>query len=68
MEDREIRRALERHWAVSDANNFEAEHDIYREDAVLEYAQSAANASAAGATFSRLAPPNRTGNTSRYGG
>jgi len=40
MDDRDIRAALERHWAASDANDFEAEHDIYREDAVLEYPQS----------------------------
>jgi ketosteroid isomerase-like protein len=40
MEDREIRAALDRHWAASDANDIEAEHQIYREDAVLEYPQS----------------------------
>jgi hypothetical protein len=40
MEDREIRAALDPHWAASDANDFEAEHQIYREDAVLEYPQS----------------------------
>jgi hypothetical protein len=40
MEDREIRAALDRHWAASDANDLEAEHDIYRKDAVLEYPQS----------------------------
>ncbi|MFL5254816.1 MAG: nuclear transport factor 2 family protein, partial [Rhodopila sp.] len=40
MEDREIRAALDRHWAASDANDFEGEHQIYREDAVLEYPQS----------------------------
>ena len=40
MEDREIRAALDRHWAASDADDFEAEHQIYREDAVLEYPQS----------------------------
>ena len=40
MEDREIREALDRHWAASDANDFEEEHQIYREDAVLEYPQS----------------------------
>jgi hypothetical protein len=40
MGDREIRRTLDRHWAASDANDFEAEHQIYREDAVLEYPQS----------------------------
>ena len=40
MRDQEIRAALDRHWAASDANDFEAEHRIYREDAVLEYPQS----------------------------
>ena len=40
MEDREIRAALDLHWAASDANDFEGEHQIYREDAVLEYPQS----------------------------
>jgi ketosteroid isomerase-like protein len=40
MDDREIRAALDRHWAASDAGDFEAEHEIYREDAVLDYPQS----------------------------
>ena len=40
MEDREIRAALDLHWAASDANDFELEHQIYTEDAVLEYPQS----------------------------
>ena len=40
MEDPEIRAALDRHWAASDLNDFETEHQIYREDAVLEYPQS----------------------------
>jgi hypothetical protein len=40
MDDNEIREALNRHWAASDANSFEVEHDIYRDDAVLEYPQS----------------------------
>ena len=40
MEDREIRAALERHWAASDANDFAVEHEIYREDAVLHYPRS----------------------------
>jgi len=40
MENYEIRAALERHWAASNANNFAAEHEIYREDAVLHYPQS----------------------------
>jgi SnoaL-like domain len=40
MNDRTLRAALERHWQASDANDFETEHDIYREDAVLDYPQS----------------------------
>jgi ketosteroid isomerase-like protein len=40
MDDREIRATLDRHWAASDANDLEAEHQIYRDDAVLEYPQS----------------------------
>ena len=40
MTDRDIRAALNQHWAASDANDFELEHQIYREDAVLEYPQS----------------------------
>jgi SnoaL-like domain len=40
MDDRSMRLALERHWQASDAGDFEAEHDIYREDAVLDYPQS----------------------------
>jgi len=40
MNDDEVRAALQNHWAASDANDFEAEHQIYREDAVLEYPQS----------------------------
>ncbi len=40
MEDRDIRAALDHHWAASDANDLDGEHRIYREDAVLEYPQS----------------------------
>jgi hypothetical protein len=40
MNDAEIREALNRHWAASDANEFDTEHDIYRDDALLEYPQS----------------------------
>jgi hypothetical protein len=40
MDDRAIRTALERHWEASDASDFEREHEIYREDAVLDYPQS----------------------------
>ena len=39
-DDDEIRAALARHWAASDANDFVTEHEIYREDAVLDYPQS----------------------------
>lgn len=40
MDDGEIPAALDRHWAASDAGDFEAEHEIYRDDAVLDYPQS----------------------------
>jgi hypothetical protein len=40
MEDPAVRQALQRHWDASDASDFEVEHEIYREDAVLEYPQS----------------------------
>ena len=40
MNETKIREALNRHWAASDANDLEGEHQIYREDAVLEYPQS----------------------------
>ena len=36
-EGQNIRAALDRHWAASDANDFDAEHEIYHDDAVLEY-------------------------------
>ena len=58
MEDREVRAALERHWAASDANDFVVEHEIYREDAVLTI-RSRANAFAAdpGTEESRTVQP-----------
>jgi ketosteroid isomerase-like protein len=40
VRDQQIRAALDQHWAASDANDFETEHVIYHEDAVLEYPQS----------------------------
>jgi ketosteroid isomerase-like protein len=39
-QEQRIRAALDQHWAASDANDFETEHRIYLEDAVLEYPQS----------------------------
>jgi ketosteroid isomerase-like protein len=39
-QEQRIRAALDQHWAASDANDFETEHLIYHDDAVLEYPQS----------------------------
>ena len=39
-QEKQIRSALDQHWAASDANDFETEHLIYLEDAVLDYPQS----------------------------
>jgi hypothetical protein len=60
MEDPDIRSALDRHWAASDANEFETEHEIYREDAVLEYPQSGERIrERRNIQASRVAQPNR---------
>ena len=40
MDDQTVRVALKRHWDASDVNDFNVEHEIYREDAVLDYPQS----------------------------
>jgi len=40
MRDEDVRAALQRHWAASDADDVAAEHDIYDDHAVLEYPQS----------------------------
>jgi hypothetical protein len=40
MKDQGIREALNRHWAASDSGDFATEHDIYHDDAVLDYPQS----------------------------
>ena len=40
VRDQEIRAALDQHWKASDANDFETEHLIYRDDAILDYPQS----------------------------
>lgn len=54
-----IRAALDRHWAASDANDFATEHQIYRQDAVLEYPQSGERIRGrAGIQASRTAQPN----------
>jgi ketosteroid isomerase-like protein len=59
MADEDVRAALRRHWAASDANDFAAEHEIYRADAVLEYPQSGERIRGrAGIQASREAQPN----------
>ena len=40
MQDDVTRAALQRHWAASDADDFAGEHQIYADDAILEYPQS----------------------------
>jgi hypothetical protein len=40
MGDQEIRAALERHWTASAAGDQQAEHEIYHENAIVEYPQS----------------------------
>jgi hypothetical protein len=40
MSDQDIREALNLHWAASNAGDFATEHDIYHEDAYLDYPQS----------------------------
>jgi SnoaL-like domain len=59
-DDNETREALNLHWAASDANDFEVEHDIYREDALLEYPQSGERIRGRrNIQASRVAQPNR---------
>jgi len=53
-EERNIRAALGRHWAAADANDFETEHDIYHDDAVLEHPQSGEGFRGRRAIFKRL--------------
>jgi len=38
--DHEILATLNRHWAASDSGDFKTEHDLYHDDAVLDYPQS----------------------------
>ncbi len=40
MNDLQIRAAVERHWAASAAGDQDAEHEIYHDDAIVEYPQS----------------------------
>lgn len=51
---------LLRHWAASDAGDFETEHDIYDDGAVLEYPQSGERIRGRrGIQASRTAQPSR---------
>jgi len=40
MEEREIRTALNQHWAASASGDLNTEHEIYADDAVCDYPQS----------------------------
>lgn len=60
MEDQDTRTALDRHWAASDTDDYEAEHQIYREDAILDYPQSGERLRGRrNIQLSRTAQPNR---------
>jgi len=60
MRDHDLRAALQRHWAASDSDDFAAEHEIYQDDAVLEYPQSGERIRGRrGIQKSRMAQPNR---------
>jgi propanediol dehydratase large subunit len=53
MGDQDIRAALDRHWAASEASDDDAEDKIYHDDAVLEYIPSPASASVVGSPSGR---------------
>ena len=60
MRDHDLRAALQRHWAASDSDDFAAEHEIYEEEAVLEYPQSGERIRGRrGIQESRMAQPNK---------
>jgi hypothetical protein len=40
MRDQDIREALIQHWTASNSGDFATEHEIYHEDAILDYPQS----------------------------
>jgi hypothetical protein len=40
MENRETRAALERHWTAAAAGDQDGEHEIYCDEAIVEYSQS----------------------------
>lgn len=60
MRDDDLQAALAAHWVASDADNFEAEHQIYDEQAILEYPQSGERIRGRhGIRESRMAQPNK---------
>src|ERR1700678_2458936 len=60
MGDDDVRARWQRHWSSSDANDFDAEHQIYQENAVLEYPQSRERIRGRrGIQASRMAQPNK---------
>lgn len=59
MDERQIKEALGRHWAASNRSDFATEHDIYSDDAVLDYPQSSERIRGRAAIqASRAAQPN----------
>ena len=60
MRDQDLRAALERHWVASDSDDFVTEHEIYEDDAGLEYPQSGERIRGRrGIQESRMAQPNK---------
>jgi hypothetical protein len=61
-EDRNIRAALDRHWAASDANDFGAEHETYRDNGTMQCSSTRGPESGpgVGAIFKRLVLRSRT--------
>jgi hypothetical protein len=60
MDDEDLRAALQRHWVASDADDFDREHEIYADEAILEYPQSRERIRGRlNIQQSRMAQPNR---------
>jgi hypothetical protein len=56
----DLRAVLQRHWRASDAGDFDAEHDIYDDEAVLDYPQSGERIRGwTNIQASRMAQPNK---------
>jgi hypothetical protein len=60
MHDDDLRAALLQHWAASDADDFDGEHRIYTDHAILDYPQSGERIRGRHSIqASRMAQPNR---------